>query len=142
MTLLVLLDIIGREVLQTSFPWAQKSAVYLMIWMGFVGACLTSAKGAHLRPEIADKLWRGVGKTLSQFLEQALIATFCGGMAYLAWDYVGESKTMGDLSVVTGTPMWMIQAAIPYTFASMAIRHSFYAFFPGLKPIRSVEDHK
>jgi TRAP-type C4-dicarboxylate transport system permease small subunit len=142
MTLLVLLDIFSREVLKVSFPWSQKSAVYLMIWLGFVGASLTSAKNAHLRPEIADKLWQGKLKPVGGFLEQLVIATFCLTMAYVSAGYIQESKTMGDHSVVTGIPMWILQLAIPYAFTSMGFRHLIYSLIPSIKPVRTVEDHK
>ena len=58
MTLLVVADIIFREVANTSLPWAPKAAVYLMIWIGFIGSSLASQKGLHLRPEFCDKLWQ------------------------------------------------------------------------------------
>ena len=113
-----------------------------MIWLGFIGASLTSAKGAHLRPEIADKLWRGVGKKIADALAQLITAAFCLGMAYLAYRYVMESKAMGDVSVVTGIPLWIVQLAIPYTFASMALRHFAYSIMPAIRPITRIEDQK
>ena len=57
MTVLVIVDVLMREILQTGLPWAQKAAVYLMIWAGFLGAVLVSSKAGHLRPEVGDKLW-------------------------------------------------------------------------------------
>ena len=57
LSVFIILDILGREVFSQGFPWAQKLSVYLMIWAGFLGSSITNNKGAHLRPEIADKLW-------------------------------------------------------------------------------------
>lgn len=142
MTFLVLFDVFGREVLSKSFPWAQKSAVYLMIWLGFLGASLTSATGGHLRPEIADRLWKGALKTWIGALSQLMTAVFCAGLAAYAWGYVQESKALGDVSVVVGLPMWIVQLAIPYTFASMAVRHFCYAVFPAIRPQPSIMDQK
>ena len=62
LSVLISLDIFGRELFSHGFHWAQKTSVYLMIWAGFLGSSLTNNKGAHLRPEIADKLWRKVLK--------------------------------------------------------------------------------
>ncbi len=142
MTTLVLLDIGSREIFSTSITWAQKSAVYLMIWLGFMGASLTSANGGHLRPEMADQLWKGKTKTIIQFLEQAVIALFCLGMASIGFEYILESRTLGDVSVFTGLPMWILQLAIPYSFFSMGLRHAAYAIIPALKPVRSPEEYQ
>lgn len=142
MTFFVLLDIFSREVLSISFPWAQKSAVYLMIGLGFIGAALTSSQGKHLRPEIADQLWKGKTKIIVGMIEQLVIASFCLTMAYVGTGYVIESKSMGDVSVVTGIPLWIVQVVIPYAFASMSIRHLIFAFYPKLRPVVSAKDHK
>jgi TRAP-type C4-dicarboxylate transport system permease small subunit len=39
MTVLVIIDVLMREVMQSGLPWAQKASVYLMIWGGFWGPC-------------------------------------------------------------------------------------------------------
>jgi len=137
MTVLTLTDVLGREVFKTGVVWAQKSAVYLMIWGGFLGSSLTSATGGHLRPELADKLWPKKLRPFIGSLEQALTAAFCLGLFYLATSYVSSSRELGDLNVVTGLPVWVIQLVIPYTFLSMGLRHLAYAIWPKLRPVKT-----
>lgn len=129
MTLLVIFDVFSREVMNQGIPWAQKSAVYLMIWGGFLGAVMIAEKAGHLRPEIADKLW---GKKQWLFIRfQNLITTiFCAVFVYASIGYVAESFEFGDKSVVLRVPLWTLQLIIPYTFSSIALRNIYFFFNP------------
>ena len=76
MTLLVIFDVFSREILNQGIPWAQKSAVYLMIWGGFLGAVMISEKAGHLRPEVADALW-GKKQWLFVKIQNIITILFC-----------------------------------------------------------------
>ncbi|MGK0367038.1 MAG: TRAP-type C4-dicarboxylate transport system permease small subunit [Thermoproteota archaeon] len=131
----VVTDIFSREIFRIGIPWAQKSSVYLMIWAGFLGAALTSEKAAHLRPEIADKLWARFGlKGELAFvrIQNLLIATFSIVMAYFSVFYAIETKEFGDINVIIKTPVWVLQLVLPYTFISMSLRHLRFVFDPEL----------
>lgn len=129
MTLLVILDVFSREILNQGIPWAQKSAVYLMIWGGFLGAIMISEKAGHLRPEVADKLW-GKKQWLYIRFQNIVTIIFCFVFLYASVGYVSESIEFGDKSVVLRVPLWVLQLIIPYTFASMAIRNIYFLFNP------------
>lgn len=129
MTLLVIFDVFSREVMNQGIPWAQKSAVYLMIWGGFLGAVMISEKAGHLRPEIADKIW-GKKQWLFIRFQNMLTIAFCVVFIYASFGYVAESMEFGDKSVVLKVPLWTLQLIIPYTFTSMAIRNIYFLFNP------------
>jgi len=131
---LVFADIVSRELLSHSLPWAMKSSVYLMIWVGFLGACLTSAKGGHLRPALADKLWPADLQPVYLTLQNAMQAIFCFGACYYSYLYVRESFELGDVEVVVGAPLWLLQLVMPYSFFSLGLRHLIFAGFPALRP--------
>jgi TRAP-type C4-dicarboxylate transport system permease small subunit len=132
--LLVLLDICSREVLKNSLPWAQKLAVYCMIWAGFIGASLVSAKNAHLRPEIADKLWSkffGEQGLLYFFRAQNLVlCLFCLTLGYYSVLYIQESYEFAEKNIVLDISTWILQLAMPYTFLSMFVRHLYFVINP------------
>jgi TRAP-type C4-dicarboxylate transport system permease small subunit len=142
MTLLVLVDIGMRELLKQSFPIGPKLALDFMIWGGFLGASITSAKGTHLKAEAFEKLWPKSLKPAVETLSELLTTAFCGGMAYLSIRYVAASHEMGEVGVVTGVPLWVSQAVIPLTFSLMTLRHLAYTLMPSIKPRPSVEDLK
>lgn len=133
LTVFVVVDVGSRELFKTSVPWAQKSAVYLMIWAGFLGAILVTQKVEHLRPEIADKFWTGKLKPFYLRAQNFLVFCFCAGMAYYSVLYVLESKEFGDRNVIIDMPMWLLQCVIPYAFTSMSLRYLYFIFSPAEK---------
>lgn len=130
LTIFVVLDVASREIMKTGIPWAQKGAVYLMIWAGFIGAILVTQKVEHLRPEIADKFWTGKLKPYYLRLHNLIVFCFTASMAYYSFQYVLESKEFGDQNVIINMSMWVLQAVIPYAFTSMSLRYLYFIFSP------------
>lgn len=141
MTSLVIFDVISREVFNTGLPWAQKSAVYLMIWSGFLGAIMVSEKASHLRPEVADKLWGEKGKFLFVRIQNFVSIIFCIIFINASLKYVGQSIEFGDKSVVLDVPLWVLQIIIPYMFFSISVRHLYFLLFPNEQLIIEKEIH-
>jgi C4-dicarboxylate transporter, DctQ subunit len=138
LTIFVIMDVAAREVFQTGLPWAQKAAVNLMIWAGFLGACLMTQKGDHLRPEVGDKIWKGSLAVWIERLRNLLVAIFCGVLAYNGYLYVEESREFAELNVVLEIPLWILQLVIPWAFASMALRFLWFVYKPLQKTERSL----
>ncbi len=131
LTVCVVLDVFLREIMKLGLPWAQKGAVYMMIWAGFIGAILVTQKVEHLRPEIADKLWQGPRlKSIYLRAHNFLVFCFTGAMAYYSFLYVLESKEFGDRNVILDMAMWVLQSVIPYAFTSMSLRYLYFIFYP------------
>ncbi len=138
LTVFVILDVGAREIFRTGIPWAQKGAVYMMIWAGFLGAILVAQKVEHLRPEVADKLWTGKLRPVYLRLHNLLVFGFTAAMTYYSWTYVLESREFGDRNVIIDMPMWVLQAIIPYTFFSMSLRYFYFIFSPREKDPQAV----
>lgn len=138
LTCFVVLDVGAREIFRTGLPWAQKGAVYMMIWAGFLGAILITHKVEHLRPEIADKIWKGKLRPFYLRLHNFLVLIFTVAMAFYSFEYVNESREFGDRNVIIDMPMWALQAIIPYTFVSMSLRYLYFVFSPREKDAQAV----
>ena len=138
LTGLVITDVAAREIFKTGLPWAQKAAVNLMIWAGFLGACLMTQKGDHLRPEVGDKLWKGKLAPIIERLRNALVCAFCLALAYHGYLYVEESREFAEMHVVLNVPLWILQLVIPWTFFSMGLRYAWFTYKPLLKTERSL----
>jgi C4-dicarboxylate transporter DctQ subunit len=130
LTIFVVMDVGVREIFKEGIPWAQKGAVYMMIWAGFLGAVLITHKVEHLRPEIADKFWTGKLKSFYLRANNLLVFIFTAAMAYYSYKYVMESREFADRNVIIDMPMWALQAVIPYCFLSMSIRYFYFILFP------------
>jgi TRAP-type C4-dicarboxylate transport system permease small subunit len=138
LTILVITDVFSRELFNRGVPWAQKGAVYLMIWAGFMGAILVTHKMEHLRPELADKLWQGKLRPWYLRLHNLVSLLFTAGMTWYSLQYVLESKGFGDRNVIIDMPMWLLQAVIPYCFFSMSLRYLYFIFYPREKDPQAV----
>jgi C4-dicarboxylate transporter, DctQ subunit len=130
LTVFVVLDVGVREILKEGLPWAQKGAVYMMIWAGFLGAVLITHKVEHLRPEVADKFWKGKLKPFYLRANNLLVFIFTAAMTYYSFKYVMESREFADRNVIIDMPMWVLQAIIPYCFLSMSLRYFYFIIFP------------
>lgn len=141
LTMLVIGDVISREFFKLGIPWAQKSAVYLMVWSGFLGAILMNHKAEHLRPEMGDKLWKGSMKMIAYRFQQLVVCIYCFGAAYFSYLYVQESKEMADMNVILNVSMWVLQIILPYAFFSMGLRSLYFLINPVFKELK-IEDLK
>lgn len=134
MSAFVIIDIGSREIFSTGIPGAQKLAVYLMIWAGFLGASLTAHKGTHLRPEIADGLWPKKLLPVFHRLRHFLTGVFSIFFAYYGYLYVIESMELGDVSPVLNISIWIVQIIIPMTFILISIKSFVFSFCTNLMP--------
>lgn len=131
---LLLGEIIARELLYTSIWGSQKMAVFGAIVAAFLGLALATAANAHLRPQFADNwfppAWRPAIGRLGDLLSCAIFASL-GVVAFL---YIADTYANGDRAAVLYWPLWPIQLVIPYAFASSALRHLAFAIWPEMKP--------
>ncbi len=134
LTVIMFADVGAREIFKEGISWAQKVSLHLMFWGGMLGVAVVSAKGAHLRPEIGEKLWPQKLKPVLKAVEHFFITAFCIAMAAVAVNFVLESKASAQRHPVTDIPLWVLQIVLPYVFISMAVRHLFYAIFPSVRP--------
>ncbi len=135
MAALLCADVFFREVFQYSLPWAQKLSLHLMILSGCLGVSLASSAGGHLRPELGDMILPKLIQPAVTAFREFCIASFCGFYFYIAFMYVQQSKDFGDANVITGVPMWVVQAIFPTVFFVMAIKHVIYATMPSMRPV-------
>lgn len=138
LTIFVIFDVGARELFKTGIPWAQKGAVYMMIWGGFLGAALIAQKVEHLRPEVADKLWKGRSKIWYLRIQNLFVFIFCVAMTKYSIDYVLESREFADRNIIIDMPMWVLQLIIPYCFFSMGLRYLYFTFSPREKDPQAV----
>lgn len=118
----LILDVLLREAFSFSLVWAQKLSVYLMIWIGLIGASIVMKKNEHLAPTIGDKI---TGKYLGKVyivLKYLILTTFCFYLGYYSFLYVQESYEFGDKSLVFSIPQWCFQLIFVYVFSMVGIR--------------------
>jgi TRAP-type C4-dicarboxylate transport system permease small subunit len=130
---LLMADVIGRELFQTSFLGAQQLAVYGAIIAGFLGLTLATSDNAHLRPEFMDFALRRLDRTAIR-IGDFMSALFFFAACYIAWTFVEVSMEAKDRAPVLYFVVWPLQLVIPYAFASSGLKHLVFALRPDVKP--------
>jgi len=143
MVLLVFFDFLLRETIRESIHGAQKLALYLMIWVGFIGASLATKEKKHLKMDLLEKI---LSPHISQRFKQAilLLTGFCAlFLTKVGYDYVLLTYSYHDPPLVYNIPEWTVQAVIPLSLLVISMRYLgqfFAAFSEGKKPQAKKED--
>lgn len=144
--LLLLADVVGRELLGMALRWAgapyvglpgaAKIAVLALIVATFAGLGVVAGGGTHLRPRLG---WTGLPRAWDAALDRiadAVTAAGLGAAAACSAVMVGESRALGLLVPTLQWPVWPFQLALPLGFGSAALRHVCFAVWPQLAPRR------
>ncbi len=102
--------------------WATKLAMFIMIWVGFVGASYAAKQQQHLSIDIAGRILSPRSAAIVRFATHVVAAVFCFVLARYALDLVLESREFGDKEGVLPIPTWIIQVIIPITLVVMGGR--------------------
>lgn len=127
-------DIIGREVFGSPIHGAQKIAVYAAIVAGFLGLSLATAANMHLRPSFLDGVLPKRFERTIQQISDATACLFFLSMAVVGAMFVAESMKYSDRAAVLYWLLWPIQIVIPYALTTTAIRHGIFALWPDTRP--------
>jgi C4-dicarboxylate transporter DctM subunit len=124
MTILVFIVALDRwfEFIDLQWFWATKLAMFIMIWVGFVGASYATKKREHLTIDVAGRILSPASAAVARFFTHIIAAVFCFVLAKFAWELVMESREFGDREGVLPIPTWMIQIIMPITLVVMGGR--------------------
>lgn len=140
--------IICRYVLHISVPWADESARYVLIAMGWIGASYCVYHDDHLRIQALSSLLRKKVKNAERILigiEAFTQACMCAFMIFFLqnfWHYLTTAvKALNPVSSALHIPLWWPMYPICIAAILMAI-HSFIKVFIQIgKLTGAVEDN-
>lgn len=134
LAVLLLADVVGRELFDHGVFGAQRVAVYCTIVAGNFGLALAAAAGAHIRPRVADNWlparWSGGLDRVADVITGAVFIV----VAFYATRLVEESFDFETVSPVIDWKIWPIQAVIPLGYALAALHYFIFAAYPPLRP--------
>jgi TRAP-type C4-dicarboxylate transport system permease small subunit len=134
LALLLLADVIGRELFDQGIFGAQRAAVYCTIVAGNFGLALAAAAGAHIRPRIADKWTPAAWSASLDRLADLITGTVFVAVAFFATKLVQESFGFETVSPVIDWKIWPVQAVIPLGYLMAALHYFIFAAYPALRP--------
>lgn len=122
MSIVVLVAVFLRYVVQYPFPWGEELARYLMIWGIFMGISIGTRKKAHLGVEAFVNMTPAKVRKGLLFLSQAILLVSYVVIAYLSLDLTLTIKENGQVTPSLRLPMYFIYGALPVGFVLSAIR--------------------
>ena len=76
MSVLVSLQVVLRYVLGQALPWAEEAAVYMMVWMAFIGAAVALQRSEHMALTLFVDRLPPLLKRITRIVSQLLILSF------------------------------------------------------------------
>ncbi|MAM62224.1 TRAP transporter small permease subunit [Maritimibacter sp. UBA3975] len=132
--LLLMGDVIGREVFGQGIFGAQKAAVYASIVAGFIGLVIATSSNSQLRPAFLDWVfpWQFIDR-LGDLISAIVFLALC----YFAIQFIDASIAFRERAAVLYWPLWPFQLVVAYALASSGLRHVLFAVWPALKTPRT-----
>lgn len=119
MVVIIFLQIISRILIQSSFPWTEELARFLMIWLTFLGAAFSFQYGAHIGITlITNKIPKKVAAVV-QIIVCLLCVVLFSILIVQGYDLVMRSTT--QVSPALGVPMNYVYTIIPISGLLMTL---------------------
>ena len=76
MTMVAIMGVFFRYVMQSPFMWTEEVARYLMVWLGFTAINIAMRQDRHIKVEVLPKLVPAVAAKIIGYLVDALMVFF------------------------------------------------------------------
>jgi len=115
------LQVVLRNLADTSFLWIDPLLRHLVLWVGLLGAMLASRIGRHINVDALGRLLHGPVLRLAQIATNLLAAVVCLFLAYACFKLVRDELEFpreAFLSIST----WQLQLVMPLATLVMSSR--------------------
>lgn len=117
------LQVILRNLFQTSLPNADILLRHLVLWVAFFGASLATQGGRHIRIDLLPKFVRGRWRALLEVAAQGGAAGVSALLTRAAFRFVWVEREAGGL-LMAGVPTWAFQVILPIGLLLITFRFS------------------
>ncbi|MFQ3232150.1 TRAP transporter small permease [Reinekea sp.] len=121
MIILAVLQIILRNVFDTSMFWIDPLNRLFVLWLAILGAMVATKEGEHIAIDALKHYLAGVKLWLVTKLVLAFSAVICGLMAFHSTRFVYE-EYLYETTTFSELPAWPFQLIMPVGFTIMALR--------------------
>ena len=109
-TILTFVQVIRRFIFNAAFPWAEEIAIYIMIWITFLGAVLCLRHQEHTRIDAFINLFPVRIRKWIEVFDLVVCFVF---MMLLCYHSIPLLKMMGKFTAAASkTPMYLVYSAI------------------------------
>lgn len=106
------------------YSWADKRALFLLLWVGFLGASMAAKQWRHLKIDIARKLCPPALLPRFNGVSYLFAATFTGLLVYIGGIYLFHEDygRFWSPTISGEIPDWLKAASIPVALLIIALR--------------------
>jgi len=126
MVLLAFLQVLLRNIFDHNLLWGDPFLRHMVLWVGFIGASLTTKDEKHINIDVLSRFLRGKARLLANWFTDLLAAAVSSVLAWAAWQFVMEEKEYANIAFA-GIPSWYFQIIIVIGFGLMALRFLMHA---------------
>jgi TRAP-type C4-dicarboxylate transport system permease small subunit len=117
------IQVVLRYFFNAGFAWVPEIVVFAFISLTLAGASTGVRNGVHIGVDVIVKLFPPKFQLFSN-----IFANLCGMLIYLLMSYltflfVSNFKDMGQVSIITEIPIWMMIVYMPCAFLLMAFHY-------------------
>lgn len=120
-------QIVGRNVFETGFVWADEFLRLTVLWVALLGSIAASRDHRHLRIDVLSRFMAPGVLRWTNFFVDVFTAFVCAVLAYYSFLFVAETREYEDLAFVS-QPLWWYQSILPIGFALMTWRYLLWSF--------------
>ena len=117
-------QVILRYFFNSGFAWVPEIVVFAFISMTLLGASTGIRNGVHIGVDVIVKLFPLKFQKFSNIFSSLSGAVLLLFMSYLTYKFVLYFREMGQLSIITEIPIWMMIAYMPVAFLFMAFHYT------------------
>jgi C4-dicarboxylate transporter DctQ subunit len=118
------IQVILRYFFNSGFAWVPEIVVFAFISMTLLGASTGIRNGVHIGVDVIVKLLPLKFQKFSEIFTGLSGAAHFLLMSYLTYKFVLYFREMGQLSIITEIPIWMMIAYMPVAFLFMAFHYT------------------
>ena len=122
MTLIVVYAVVARYIFNSPIGWSEEIAVYLMIWVVFLGAAYTLKEDAHIGVDILISKLPPPKKRLMLFFHYLVGLFFMSILLFHGIGMVAFTLKMDSHSIAIGFPLVLSHLAVPVGSAILILQ--------------------
>ena len=122
-SLIVFYQVILRYFFNTSLPWVEEAARFMIVWFIFLGASMCVRDNSHPTVDIMYRYLSDRGKSFLNLFIYIVCIAFCAIALYSGVLVVGSAHRISSTSAAMQIPLWIVYIAVPLGVGLMMLRY-------------------
>ena len=115
---LILVNMVARHFDLPGVSWGDVAIRYLLLWLGFIGALVTTLQGRHIAIDILPRFVPAKIKPWVVLFEDVMTIFICGFLAFASWKFVQQEKMFPE-ELFWGVNSWHAAFVVPGVFVGI-----------------------